>query len=226
VPEVPAREVQDVDAAGAPARLNVNAYDTIVSYSMKKTVSGRFVLRLPPRLHAKLRQEAAREDVSLNTLCQQVLERHFGEGPRASVSGGKESGLVARIVEWLGDSLQGVVLFGSVARAAARRDSDIDLLIVLSSDSEVTRRLYGDWDTRFPEEALSPHFVRLPDRAATAGTVWLEASVDGILWYDREGGVSRCLAAIRRMIAKGQISRREAYGLPYWVRKNGEPHVQ
>jgi hypothetical protein len=42
--------------------------------------SGRFVLRVTPRLHARLRARARRERVSLNRLCEQILE--CSETPR------------------------------------------------------------------------------------------------------------------------------------------------
>ena len=161
----------------------------------------------------------------MNHLCQQVLEHHVS-APSSAALQKEGSGVIAQITEALGDSLQGVVLFGSVARGSARKSSDIDLLVVLHSGQKITRRLYVEWDARFPQSSLSPHFVHLPDHAADAGSVWLEASVDGIIWHDPHGKVSRTLAGIRRVIASGLISRREAYGLPYWVRKGGERHVQ
>jgi hypothetical protein len=188
-------------------------------------MSGRFVLRLSPQLHETLRGEASREGLSLNTLCRQILEHHARGGSKSPDLGEMESGLVTRIAQAFGASLQGVILFGSVARGTARMESDIDLLIVFSADKVVTRRLYAQWDEWFAGN-ISPHFVQLPANAADAGTIWLESSVDGVVWYDRDGGVSRFLAEIRRMIAGGQFSRREAYGLPYWVRKNGDHDVQ
>ena len=185
------------------------------------------MLRLTPAIHSALRAEASRAGVSLNSLCQGVLERHVAGKDWYTIPMKDDGGLIAQIRDFLGEPLLGVVLFGSVARGAARRESDVDLLIVLDANQEVTRRLYSLWDERFSESALSPHFVRLPLRAEDAGSVWLEASVDGVVLLDRDSRIARILADIRRMTADGRLSRRSAYGLPYWVRGAKEDsHVQ
>jgi hypothetical protein len=193
---------------------------------MRNVASGKFVLRLPPPVHEALRAEASRKGMSLNGLCEKVLETHTAGGGRPSVGREDDAGLIARIRDFLGDSLMGIVVFGSVARGAARRESDVDLLIVLDVNQEVTRRLYSLWDDCFQGDALSPHFVRLPARAEDAGTVWLEATVDGVILHDRDGKVSRFLADIRRTTAEGHLSRRSAYGMPYWVRGEEQSRVQ
>ncbi len=135
----------------------------------------------------------------------------------------------------MGEPLRGIVLFGSVARGVAREGSDVDLLIVLSPSSRVHRELYARWEEdelaqrtliaeagrRTPANLpLSPHFVRLPARARDVGSLWLEASMDGVVWYDPGGAVSRLLVEIRRMVAAGSFRRREAYGLAYWMRED------
>jgi len=154
----------------------------------------------------------------LNSLCQEILETHLAPAKWPVMGRKEDAGLIARLREFLGESLVGVVLFGSAARGASRRESDVDLLIVLDPNQEVSRKLYSKWDERITEEALSPHFVRLPENPEAAGSVWLEASVDGIILQDTDGRISRFLAGIRRLIAEGQRSRRSAYGMPYWVK--------
>jgi predicted nucleotidyltransferase len=188
---------------------------------MRKSASGRFVLRLPPGVHETLRREAAFLGVSLNSLCQKVLEEHVRGGLRPAVRLGVESPFVEKIREFVGTSLVGIVMFGSMARGDFRASSDVDLLIVLSGDQPVTRELYSRWDEHFGVDKHSPHFVRVPHDAAAAGSLWIEAAVDGLICYDQDGRVSRVLAEIRRMIADGKLSRRLAYGLPYWVRTTG-----
>jgi hypothetical protein len=65
---------------------------------------------------------------------------------------------------------------------------------------------------------LSPHFVHLPSHVGPAGSIWLEASIDGIVVSDSEGTVAAFLAGIRQEIAEGRFVRRMAHGHPYWKR--------
>ena len=126
------------------------------------------------------------------------------------------------IRDTMGESLLGVLLFGSVAREDYHVGSDIDLLIVVSSDLPLTRRLYARWDEQLVEDMHSPHFVHLPATVEEAGSIWFEAAVDGIVLYDSDGRVSRFLSRIRRAIADGRLMRRFAYGHPYWIRGDRE----
>ena len=51
--------------------------------------------------------------------------------------------LVAAISELVGKALDGLVLFGSMARGESREGSDMDLLIVLRQSLPLTRSLYA-----------------------------------------------------------------------------------
>jgi len=193
---------------------------------MRNVASGKFVLRLPTGVHEALRREASRLGLSLNGLCHQVLAEHI-HGRSLPFRRENESPLVEKIRDLMGDPLVGVVLFGSVARGNSRESSDVDLLVVLDEGQAVTRELYSRWDEHFGADRHSPHFVLLPPNPAAVGSLWMEAAVDGVVYYDPDGKVSRLLGEIRRMIADGRLSRRLAYGLPYWVKnKVGAPHVQ
>ena len=189
---------------------------------MKKDPSGRFVLRLPQGIHQALRKEASRRGMSLNAVCQQALEVYVSGNTRFGSGETETSSIVSRIRELLGDALMGVVLFGSAARGESREGSDVDLILVLTQERALARNLYSLWDERFPTTELSPHFVHIPASPTDAGSLWLEASVDGVVCYDRDGTVSRFLGRIRRLIASGRLKRRWAYGHPYWVRAEGD----
>ncbi len=119
----------------------------------------------------------------------------------------------------------GVLLFGSRARGEERDDSDTDLLVVLDRTRPLVRALYEQWDEAAPLAAYSPHFVHLPESVAQAGSLWLEAAVDGVILEDPQGNVSRFLGSLRRAIASGQMVRRTAHGHPYWVRNKGAGDV-
>jgi len=188
---------------------------------MNRPPSGRFVLRLPVKLHDALRRRASALDLSLNQLCLRALSEYLGASRPAGGEPGPLWLQAARRA--LGGELLGAVLFGSEARGEARTGSDIDLLLVAGPSVPLTRRLYALWDEKLGEDRHSPHFVHLPSSTAEAGSPWLEAAVDGTVLYDREGRIGRFLGRLRRAIAGGRLTRKTAYGHPYWVKSEGGP---
>ncbi|MBN2552763.1 MAG: toxin-antitoxin system HicB family antitoxin [Spirochaetales bacterium] len=194
---------------------------------MDRKTSGKFVLRLPPELHLSLKNLAARKGISLNELCLRAVKSYI-TGIRADTSSGgsKDQRWFRVLEEQLGNSLLGVILFGSVARGENRGSSDVDLLIVVSSDLPLNRRLYAMWDEKLSEEPHSPHFVHLAETVSRAGSLWYEAAVDGIVLHETDGKISRFLSRIRRLIASGKLERKIAYGHPYWVKREEETGVQ
>ena len=66
-----------------------------------------------------------------------------------------------------------------------------------------------------------PFSRELPAAGDEAGSVWLEAAVDGVTLWDRQLRVSRFLGRLRRAIVEGRWVRRFLHGQPYWV--NGQP---
>jgi predicted nucleotidyltransferase len=165
--------------------------------------------------------------MSLNAICLQALESHIAKSRGGRSGGDAESSFVNEIQALFADSLLGIVLFGSAARGESREGSDIDLLVVLGRERSLSRSLYSLWDERFGAIKESPHFVHIPANPGDAGSIWLEAAVDGIVLFDRAGVVSRFLGSIRRLIASGDRKRRWAYGHPYWVKgEGGNKNVQ
>ena len=159
--------------------------------------------------------------MSLNAICRQVLESHIEESRSGRSGGDAQSSFVKELQALFADSLLGIVLFGSAARGESREASDIDLLIVLGRERALSRNLYALWDERFGAVKESPHFVHVPANPGDAGSIWLEAAVDGIVSFDRDDVVSRFLGSVRRMIAAGEVKRRWAHGHPYWVKGEG-----
>jgi predicted nucleotidyltransferase len=122
------------------------------------------------------------------------------------------------LAQWESE-LEGLVLFGSASRGDLWETSDIDLLLVVRDGIEITRDLYRKWEAASVwNERVSPQFVALPETEETAGGVWLEAAIDGIVLWDRDLRVSRLLGQLRRAMAEGRLIRRYAHGQPYWVR--------
>jgi uncharacterized protein len=178
------------------------------------SASGRFVLRLPPALHAELRGAARHSGVSLNEYCVRALAAPGTDpaGPGATVA--------ARATSLFGSDLVGILLFGSWARGEATATSDIDALVVLEASRPITRALYREWDRiplRHDGRAIEVHLLAMPTPDGDPGTVWLEAALDGIVVLDRDGRVARHLGRVRRDIAAGGRVRRRVHGQPYWT---------
>ncbi len=185
---------------------------------MHNSLSGKFVLRIPKNLHMTLKKRVEQEGVSLNALCTDALQS-FGDAGRPGFLPGNKPSSEKWILEAFGGSLLGLILFGSYARGEQREDSDVDLMIVLSDSTPLDRSLYALWDEKNPSgpgDRLSPHFVHIPERTDDAGSIWLEAAIDGIMLYDNEHAVGRFLSGLRRAIMTGMFRRGQAYGQPYW----------
>ena len=178
------------------------------------TASGRFVLRLPPPLHAAL-QEAAREaGVSLNAYC---LRRLAAPGVRLEHADLAE--LVSRAASLAGRDLIGVAVFGSWARGNPTANSDIDALVVVEPGFALTRAAYRPWDADPPTvegREVDAHIVRLPEMGSRVTGLWAEVAIDGLVVFERGLRLSSYLAAVRRSILAGRIERRTLHGQPYW----------
>lgn len=173
--------------------------------------SGRFVLRLPPAFHKRLKRLAQQSGVSLNDLCMRLL----ADG---SAKVHPLNGVVSRAIAESGDSLVAVVIFGSYARGTARSDSDIDVLLVV--DHDVTRSLYNAWDEQpmqLDGHSIEPHFVRMPGNDDAITSLWAEVATEGAVVFDPTLSISRYLTHVRHAIVKGLMVRRVAQGKPYWT---------
>lgn len=106
------------------------------------------MLRIPPALHAALRDSAAEEGISLNEACMRRLAT-------GALRGGPETEAVLRAMSLLGRGLLGVVAHGSWARGDLRDDSDVDLLVVAAPSVLLSRALYRDWDRHDSAGALA-----------------------------------------------------------------------
>jgi predicted nucleotidyltransferase len=179
----------------------------------RSPASGRFVLRVDPRLHAALREDAHAAGMSLNDWCGRTLAAPGAGGLDAS-------GVVRTIRSRLGAELMGVVAYGSFARDTPGTGSDVDLLVVLAASKPIDRALYREWEAtvaHWDGREVDLHFVHLPAPDDRVSSSWAEAAVGGIVLYDRHLAVSRCLIGIRDRIAAGHLVRRIAQGQPYWI---------
>jgi predicted nucleotidyltransferase len=176
--------------------------------------SGRFVLRLPPGLHEALRLAARNAGLSLNEYCV----RRLASSPSSLAATAADA--VTKALALGGGRVVGLAVFGSWARRELRPESDVDLLVVLPSEVEITRRLYQDWDSapvRWGSNPVEPHFVHLPAPHEGISGLWAEVAMDGIVLFERDLELSRHLVAVRHRILEGGWVRRVAHGQPYWV---------
>ncbi|MEN8375100.1 MAG: toxin-antitoxin system HicB family antitoxin [Gemmatimonadota bacterium] len=177
--------------------------------------SGRFVLRIAPRLHARLRAEAEKAGVSLNAHCAGRLESP------AAQSFGPGGVVLGRSTEVLDSTPLGVVAFGSWARGDATEDSDLDVLVVVGEQTAIDRSLYRRWDAEplaWEGRRVDAHFSHLPHAGAAISALWADVALEGIVLFDPDLAISRTLLALRRRIMEGgELIRREVHGQPYWV---------
>ena len=176
--------------------------------------SGRFVLRLPPDLHASLREQAAERSLSLNEYCVSRLSSGGVWRDRDDVTA-----LVERAEAIAGPALLGVVVFGSWARGHASDSSDVDALVVVGQGFELTRAAYDRWDERpvtVEGRAVDAHFVRLAQDRPRLSGLWAEAAIDGVVVFERGRTVSSWLIEVRRALVEGRLARRVVHGQPYW----------
>lgn len=177
--------------------------------------SGRFVLRMPPALHAALDGAARASGVSLNAYCVRQLA-----GAGLGATGDEDvASLLTRARAVAGDALSAVALHGSWVRGEATPASDVDALIVVDSRLALSRALYRAWDaqpTTWRGRRVDPHFVH-PAGEGTFSGLWAELALDGIVLFERDWKLSAHLASIRRAIAAGRLVRRVVHGQPYWT---------
>lgn len=192
------------------------SYDTIAD-NRQRPPSGRFVVRIDPALHASLRARARSGGVSLNRYCARELGSPSSELPTPAAEA------VGRAHSILGESLIGVVVFGSWTRGEPSWESDLDILLIAGDRVPISRGLYRQWDDgpglEWDGHTVEPHFVHLPAAGETPSGLWAEVAMDGLVLFERRLAVSRTLAGVRRLILEERVGHRVAHGNPYWVRE-------
>lgn len=175
----------------------------------------RVLLRLPTDLHRTLTRAAQAEDLSFNEACVQRLRSLVGCRARSAADP-----IIDRADRLFRPHVIGLIAIGSVTRGDAAATSDVDVLVVLDNQAELTRLLYRRWDDEGPltlnGRQVDIHFVTLTGHGGPPTGVWCEAAVEGDVWLDRGGRIAARLAGVRRAIAEGQVRRAYAHGQPYW----------
>lgn len=189
---------------------------------MHSKSQGKFILRVAPALHMRLKKDAQMAGCSLNEYCSQILESG-ATGLRMDDTFARE--LVARAKRILGDALVGVIVYGSWVRGEAGDASDVDVMLVTDASVNITRSLLAHWDEQpmtHEQRPVEAHFVTLPPLGQSVSGLWAELSIDGVVVYERGFDLSRLLAHARSEIAAGRLQRRRSHGQNYWIHTNGE----
>lgn len=184
-----------------------------------------FLLRLPAKEMALLKSVANRSAISINELCKNILSLYL----QKNRDNGKWSGLIDIISKSsISSDIEGIILFGSVAKGIDSEDSDLDLLFALSSKKKLSRKLYRIWDEEICNKLdllsfssgkeVSPHFAAIPTSTNETGGLWLEMAISGIIIWDKNSNCEKFLINLREQIASGAFVRKTTHGHPYWKR--------
>lgn len=139
------------------------------------------------------------------------------------------------LYEHFSERLVGVLVFGSVARGTWDRNSDIDLLVVVDGWDkpvwertrellELRRRMRETEEFQRLAELNCPttirHYPLSRSEALEPHRIYLDACIEGVILYEREGFLSRVLEGFRkRLSALGARRITTADGRTYWLLK-------
>ena len=144
--------------------------------------------------------------------------------------------LIGRLIEALkrkyGDKFISLVVFGSVARGEARKDSDIDLLLVIDSIPkrrlerqkefmEVEKEVEGYLNELFDEGYFidfSP-IIKTPEEATRLSPLYLDMVEDAIIAYDEDDFFMKILERVRKRLEELGSKRVRMGRKWYWILK-------
>ena len=144
--------------------------------------------------------------------------------------------LIEELIEALkrkyGAKFISLVVFGSVARGEARKDSDVDLLLVIDSIPkrrlerqkefmEVEKELEGYLNELFDEGYFidfSP-IIKTPEEAMRFSPLYLDMVEDAIIAYDKDNFFMKILDRVRKRLEELGSKRVRMGKKWYWILK-------
>lgn len=183
------------------------------------------MLRVPADLHQKLVRHARGVGISLNRLCNVILEE--GLIMRRSMKHSEDwrqlDPILHRLHSMFAGEMVGVAVFGSRVTGGATQESDTDLLISLDSKLPINRALYQLWDEKMVGiekiEKINPHFIHYPNDLREIGGIWFEVAIGSAVLWEADHMLSDLFARIRTLISNDHVRRHWSNGHPYWVRQ-------
>ncbi|MEM2925123.1 MAG: nucleotidyltransferase domain-containing protein [Methanocellales archaeon] len=144
--------------------------------------------------------------------------------------------LLEKLVEALkkryGDRFISLVIFGSIARGEMRRDSDVDLLLIIDSISKPRLERQGefmevegeieDYLNVLLAEGYCIDFspiIKTPEEAMRISPLYLDMVEDAVILYDRDGFFKNILERLRSRLRELGSKRIELGKRWYWVLK-------
>ncbi|MBT9131053.1 MAG: hypothetical protein DDT42_01819 [candidate division WS2 bacterium] len=144
--------------------------------------------------------------------------------------------LIEKLIEALkkryGDRFISLIIFGSVARGEMKKDSDIDLLLII--DSITKRRLKRQEEFMEVEKELEEHLnvlfdegyftdfspiIKTPEEAVRISPLYLDMVEDAIIVHDKDNFFKNILENVRKRL-KELGSKRISMGKRwYWILK-------
>ncbi|MQL53674.1 nucleotidyltransferase domain-containing protein [Desulfofundulus thermobenzoicus] len=124
--------------------------------------------------------------------------------------------VLMEVVNYYGDLLLGCAVFGSYARGDNRKNSDLDLLIILKSAPGLSRRLkefveniemkHEDLAQEIYEEEeilceLSPYILTV-EEALKIHPIYYDLVEDHMIVYDPGGYINRIINSIKKILAQ------------------------
>lgn len=190
-----------------------------------------FLLRLPSDQLKQLQEKAAETGESVNKFLGSIINKNL-----SGINNEDNKNELVEIIKSssFSSKLEAIAIFGSVAKGLDTKNSDLDVLLVLSESSKINRALYRIWDEEIADKIskqisygkeVSPHFVSMANNIENIHSLWLEVAISGIVIWKASPKIEYTIQNIRLAIAKGYFTRKETHGHPYWLRNMSEDQI-